>query len=549
MMKLFIGLLLLFDYTIAFLPSLRHHQVKATSTMSIVRKFSSFDALISFYHRGIDTSSSRAVLSSMSADENNIDSGNEWRKILVLGSTGFLGSEIVHQLSTRNIPFVGTSTSGRDGTIQLDLTSTTAQKDIQSIVTTEKCTAVISTVGSINTSNDLIVNSASGKVAARGARDGGARTFVFIGNDLRVRQIGTKVIPFLNNYMEGKEQSERIIRECFGRSDNDDKYSYCIIRPTFIYGGNDFGLNPPRITSSLGSAVEELLGNYAVQSISDELPDLLSLALDPPVSVQAVAAASINAALGLLSKEQVELDSRTSILDAVAVSSLLEREERRRKRRNEEEDGDAGNQEEEEEERKCMEEIKTQLLKNTAAAGGIGVGYDSRASSSSSFRTDLELMKDLESIQHPFHIKPAYNSMLNGQWDFVHAGPPTIATAIMEFLTETSQLFGPLSLFKFRETYLEVGQEQSVIRVVVGGNVLKRDVDLIIQTKLTPDERVVKNGTRMMERFDSVQLGGVDIPIPEQWKQSRQLDITFLDKDMMIARSGVMGDPHLLLRR
>ena len=75
----------------------------------------------------------------------------------------------------------------------------------------------------------------------------------------------------------------------------------CFIRPTFIYGGDDFGLFPPRVNSGYGSAVEELLSADLIQGIADKLPDVLSfitVALRPPVSVDAVAGAAAAAALG-----------------------------------------------------------------------------------------------------------------------------------------------------------------------------------------------------------------------------------------------------------
>ena len=44
-----------------------------------------------------------------------------------------------------------------------------------------------------------------------------------------------------------------------------------------------------------------------------------------------------------------------------------------------------------------------------------------------------------------------------------------------------------------------------------------------------------------------VALVGVDIPTPESWHSERDLEISYLDDDMMIARTAG-GEPHLMLR-
>ena len=66
------------------------------------------------------------------------------------------------------------------------------------------------------------------------------------------------MISSLNEYAKGKEESERLIERTFGQK-------AFIIKPTFIYGGNEFGLNPPRLPVGLGEIVEALLGLYPVQ--------------------------------------------------------------------------------------------------------------------------------------------------------------------------------------------------------------------------------------------------------------------------------------------
>ena len=83
-----------------------------------------------------------------------------------------------------------------------------------------------------------------------------------------------------------------------GEAAFDGVASTCIVRPTFIYGGDAFGIAPPRVTAEYGSFVESVLSNAAFTALADVLPGLLKVALRAPVSVDAVAAACARAAIG-----------------------------------------------------------------------------------------------------------------------------------------------------------------------------------------------------------------------------------------------------------
>ena len=158
-------------------------------------------------------------------------------KIVVLGSTGFLGKQVVSHLDKLGVEYKTVSKSpGCD--FQLDLSSPDAALEIQKIA--KGYDAVISTVGSIGTDQDEVINAASGQ-AAIGAKQAGVKRFVFIGNDPRVREFSKKT-P-LKSYAVGKEKAEAQIRESFPGS-------YTIIQPNFIYGGEEFSLSPPRVPSS-----------------------------------------------------------------------------------------------------------------------------------------------------------------------------------------------------------------------------------------------------------------------------------------------------------
>merc|ERR1719333_145473 len=89
---------------------------------------------------------------------------------------------------------------------------------------------------------------------------------------------------FFGAYFEGKQAAEEAMVAEFGES-------ACIIKPSFIYGGDDFGLLPPRVSGWYGSFIEELLSQAAFVKGAEVLPGLLGVALRPPVNVDAVAAA------------------------------------------------------------------------------------------------------------------------------------------------------------------------------------------------------------------------------------------------------------------
>ena len=81
-----------------------------------------------------------------------------------------------------------------------------------------------------------------------------------------------------------------------------DATKFCVIKPTFIYGGEVFALKPPRVTAAYGSGVEEVLSLAPIQALADAAPGLIKVALRPPVSVEAVATACASAALGELAE-------------------------------------------------------------------------------------------------------------------------------------------------------------------------------------------------------------------------------------------------------
>lgn len=212
-------------------------------------------------------------------------------KVLVLGGTGFVGTEICSKLKELGIEYISTSRDGRDGTIALDFANPAL--DIASTVEeiAKDCTAVISTVGAIGTGDMVRTVNAGTGIAAAGAKKAGVKNFVYISVAPEVKD-SVKGVKALENYMEGKRFSEDSIKTNFAGG-------FTLIEPTFIYGGDKFALNPPRVADGYGRLVEGLLSSAPFRAAAGVSPGIIGVALEPPVKVSSVAGAAIAGALGL----------------------------------------------------------------------------------------------------------------------------------------------------------------------------------------------------------------------------------------------------------
>ena len=431
-------------------------------------------------------------------------------KVLVLGATGFVGSEICRRLSALGVPHIAASSSGQGATVPLDLTAPDCEARTEELCRTEGIRAVISAVGSINTPDDEAVNGGTARAAA-GARAGGVERFVFIGNAPGARAL-SRSVPALRGYVAGKEASEAAIREAFGPDD------YAIVQPSFIYGGPDLGLDPPRVTQELGQACEELLGLYPVRAVADVLPGPLGVLLAPPVSHERVARAAIHAALGLC-RGKPELTGD----DLVAAAA-------RRPPRGFGGGAPAAAPAEEE-----RAELKRRFfaLRSAAAAAP-----DAAAQAEA-----VAIMEGLEELRPPAS-RPITDPALNGRWDFVFDTEGDLGTGLIKGLLESpSPVVQPV--FDLKDVRMEVAGSET-IRIVVATQALGRPCDLVLTTSFRPDASDPE-GTMAWERFEGITLAGAELPVPDAWKRERPLEISYLDDDMLIAR-GNGGEPHVLLR-
>jgi nucleoside-diphosphate-sugar epimerase len=134
-------------------------------------------------------------------------------------------------------------------------------------------------------------------------------------------------LPFAKDefsaYFEGKRMAEQATADAVGG----DATKFCVIKPTFIYGGEAFELPlpgkfvAPRVSAAYGSGVEEVLSLPPIQALADAAPGLIKVALRPPVSVEAVATACASAALGELTQGDATRRAVGSLDGTVAIKA------------------------------------------------------------------------------------------------------------------------------------------------------------------------------------------------------------------------------------
>lgn len=329
--------------------------------------------------------------------------------------------------------------------------------------------------------------------------------YIFIGNSPRVRNV-CNVISSLKEYARGKHESERLIEETFAQK------SY-IIKPTFIYGGNEFGLSPPRMPSGLGDIVEALLGLYPVQATSEALPDILGVPLEAPVNVDSVAGAIVNIAMGLCDGTHV-LDRREDIIMAASQRPTM----------------DPTNELPAPEMNRRRDELKTTLSEHALEHTP---------------EENFAMLEELERLK-PTSTRPTEDSSLNGRWEFCFDVEPDVGTGFIKDLFEGNGPDWVRKVIDFQGVHMEIGNEQTTIQLVVSVALFEKEISLILHTSLSPAQRN-PDGTMFMEKFEGIEVNGFRLPYLNAWKKSRHLEFSYLDDEFAVAR-GSGGEPHFLLR-
>lgn len=229
--------------------------------------------------------------------------------VTVLGGTGFLGSRVCKLLveggaSVRSVSKSGkvpTWCSGESWTSSVEWVANDliqgSRESLKSALGSPE--AVISCVGSVGFDTQLLLLG-NGKANVDAAKEikaiGSVSKYVYVSvaSEVSDCQNGFPGLPaFFTGYFQGKKQAEEAIIDAMGDA---DKVTF--IKPSFIYGGDSFGLFPPRVTTGYGAAIEELLSYRLVEFFADILPGLIKVALRPPVNVDSLAKACSGAVLG-----------------------------------------------------------------------------------------------------------------------------------------------------------------------------------------------------------------------------------------------------------
>ena len=250
-------------------------------------------------------------------------------RVTVLGGSGFVGSRVCAELVARGASVTSVSRSGRPpawcasapwaGSVTWTANEFTRgpREELEKALAEPE--VVVSTVGAVgfDVQGLRLGNGVANAEAARAARRSSPalRRYVFVGVASEVAACEEGWLPpFFSGYFDGKRMAEDAVADAAGGAAN-----ACMVRPSFIYGGDSFGLFPPRVSAAYGAAVEQALSLAPVQKLAELLPGLLKVrarsaffprrgpetpryrrpqvALRPPVCVDAVARACAIAAL------------------------------------------------------------------------------------------------------------------------------------------------------------------------------------------------------------------------------------------------------------
>lgn len=236
------------------------------------------------------------------------DSTSSGPQVTVIGGTGFVGSRVCKLLVEQGAKVTSVSKTGtvpkffegEDWTSQVNwvatdiLTAESSSLD-EAIGSPE---AIVSCLGVIGTDPvELKKGNGNANVAAfeSAKRGGNVERSAFVSVASEVMACQENWLPeFFGGYFDGKRMAEAAAVETV----NGEASKCCLVKPSFIYGGDSFGLLPPRVNTEYGSFIEELLSLPPIQILAGITPGLIKVALRAPSSVDAVAAACSSAAMG-----------------------------------------------------------------------------------------------------------------------------------------------------------------------------------------------------------------------------------------------------------
>jgi len=246
--------------------------------------------------------------------------------VTVVGGTGFVGSRVCKLLAENGETVTSLSKTGViPKTFDGDEWTTRVTWKAADILSTDSNSldaligspdTIVSCLGVIGTDPDqLSMGNGDANVAIfqSAKRGGNLQRAVFVSVASEVMSCQDKWLPqFFGSYFDGKRAAEQAALDAV----DGDASNRCLVKPSFIYGGDAFGLLPPRVNAEYGSFIEELLSLPPFKVLADITPGLIKVALRPPSSVEAVSAACVAAAMGEEGSLGKTLDGTTEINEA-----------------------------------------------------------------------------------------------------------------------------------------------------------------------------------------------------------------------------------------
>mmetsp|Transcript_56900 Transcript_56900/g.84678 ORF Transcript_56900/g.84678 Transcript_56900/m.84678 type:complete len:232 (+) Transcript_56900:581-1276(+) len=165
--------------------------------------------------------------------------------------------------------------------------------------------------------------------------------------------------------------------------------------------------------------------------------------------------------------------------------------------------------------------LKRSLVK--AAVTNLDIGSNEEKA----YATAEEIMEEFEPLRPK--ARPSSDGSMNAKWAFVFTGKPSVGMKLLSTLSSLSKML--TFLIDFEDTFLEIGDEQSTVRVVIAMKLLGIPVELVMLSKLLPD-RECKHGTMMSEKMEGISFAGIQVPVPEILQSPRTMEITYIDEDM-----------------
>ncbi|CAH1453462.1 unnamed protein product [Lactuca virosa] len=253
---------------------------RASNPISHTNRFLRFGVKCSYADAGIKDTNSRTI---------DVEADIKAERLVVLGGSGFVGSAICKAAVSRGIEVISLSRSGRP-------TSLNSWEDQVTWITGDVfyvnwdevlpgATAVISTLGGFGSEEQMQrINGEANIISVTAAKEYGIPKFILIS----VHDYNIPSFLLTSGYFTGKRKAESEVLSKYPSSG-------VILRPGFIYGKRKVG-NYEIPLDLIGEPVERLLN--ATASFTKPLNALPAsdLILAPPVSVDDVALAAVNAA-------------------------------------------------------------------------------------------------------------------------------------------------------------------------------------------------------------------------------------------------------------